>query len=402
LAIRMTAETDIQPHPTSEERAAVVRLCARLTGDPDAAQDLAQETLFLAWSHERELRDPAKRRQWVLGIARNVSLSWNRKRRRGATTPAPDALYGDRRTADPDDLAADEPEPMLELERGELAELLDRAMALLPPETRDVLVAKYIEESPHSEIAGRLGLSEGALKARLHRGRIALRRVLTTELHPEAAAHGLPVEGVERWEETRMWCVRCGRRRLMGRFDKDSPDGRFHLYCPDCHPDPDFTFSNTLIGHGHFRELLGNVRAYKPALSRLMVWVHGYYRQGLENGTVACVGCGRSARLRLHLPDTVPPYARGLRGLHVRCDGCAGVVCFEELSNLALSLPEARWFWREHPRIRTLPEREVKADGRPAVVTTFESVTDSARLEVVFSRETLRLLGVHGATDAGA
>ncbi len=39
------------------ERARLVRLCAKLTGDVDAAEDLAQETLFEAWRHAHKLRD---------------------------------------------------------------------------------------------------------------------------------------------------------------------------------------------------------------------------------------------------------------------------------------------------------------------------------------------------------
>jgi len=42
------------------ERARLVRLCARLTGDAGAAEDLAQETLLVAFQHEQALRDPAK------------------------------------------------------------------------------------------------------------------------------------------------------------------------------------------------------------------------------------------------------------------------------------------------------------------------------------------------------
>jgi DNA-directed RNA polymerase specialized sigma24 family protein len=53
-------------------RERLVRLCARLTGDPDAAEDLAQDALVVAW-HERErLRDPAAYNSWVVGIAANL------------------------------------------------------------------------------------------------------------------------------------------------------------------------------------------------------------------------------------------------------------------------------------------------------------------------------------------
>ena len=79
----------------------------------------------------------------------------------------------------------------LELERGELAHLLDQAMALLPPETRTILIERYINELPQAEVAARLGLSENLVAVRLHRGKLALRRVLSNELSQEMSSYGL-------------------------------------------------------------------------------------------------------------------------------------------------------------------------------------------------------------------
>jgi hypothetical protein len=54
-----------------------------------------------------------------------------------------------------------------ELERAKLAQLLDRAMARLTPETRALLVGRYIEQAAHAELTARLGLSAGQNVARL-------------------------------------------------------------------------------------------------------------------------------------------------------------------------------------------------------------------------------------------
>ena len=142
------------------ERAGLVRFCAYLTGNPHAAEDLAQETLFEAWRHAHELRDPGRRAQWLAGIARNVCRRWARSRaqelsRLNSAGPF-EALSLEHLPADDFDLEA-------ELERKELAELLDRALALIPPPMRDVLVSRYIEESPQKEVARRLGISEGTV-----------------------------------------------------------------------------------------------------------------------------------------------------------------------------------------------------------------------------------------------
>ena len=168
------------------ERARLVRFCAYLTGVPHAAEDLAQETLFEAWRHAHELRDPGRRAQWLAGIARNVCRRWARSRaqelsRLNSAGPF-EALSLEHLPADDFDLEA-------ELERKELAELLDRALALIPPPTRDVLVARYIEETPQKEVARRLGISERTVGVRLQRGKLYLRRMLTGTLIAEAAAY---------------------------------------------------------------------------------------------------------------------------------------------------------------------------------------------------------------------
>jgi hypothetical protein len=65
-------------------------------------------------------------------------------------------------------------------------------------------------------VALALGLSEGAVEARLHRGKLALRRLLTTELREDAAAYGLVAPERGAWQATRIWCLVCGQRRLWG------------------------------------------------------------------------------------------------------------------------------------------------------------------------------------------
>ena len=120
------------------ERARLVRLCASLTGNCDAAEDLAQETLVEAWRHAHKLYDPSGRDRWLAAIARNVCRRWLRARGRDLARCA----YGSRDAdaAEPVDGPVDELDVEVDLERHELAQLLDRALALLPPVTRQVLI----------------------------------------------------------------------------------------------------------------------------------------------------------------------------------------------------------------------------------------------------------------------
>ncbi len=384
---------------TSDERAQLVRLCARLVGDREAAEDLAQEALLEAWRNGHKLRDPGARAWWLAGIARNVCRRWLRAAGSERAHLARSITAGaaeDHETVAMLDLLPDNIDLELQLERDELATLLDRALALLPPATRDVLIAHYIRESPHAETAARLGVHEGAIKMRLRRGKLALRRVLTTELHEEAIAYGLVAPTNDAWEETRIWCPLCGGRRLLGRLRPNA--GEFALTCPDCAPLYGVRNAHPL-GSAWFRRVFGGVVGYRPALTRLMHWVDAHYRPALVGGTLACAGCGQPIPLRHQPPPEYAALLPSLRGVHARCDHCR-LTTDVRLSNLTLYLPEVRRFWRDHPRLRTLPARAIEADGRPALVLGFASVTDGARLDVVVARDTYATLAIHGHIDA--
>ena len=139
--------------------------------------------------------------------------------------------------------------------------------------------------------------------------------------------------------------------------------------------------------------LLTGAEGYRRALTKVMVWANNYYRSGLVDGSVTCMKCGRKAALQVGLPQDVPPSRREMHGVHVTC------VCqpsnFTTLTGLALYLPEGRRFWQEHPRIQTLPEREVEMDGRAALLISFESITEDARLDVVLSQDTFDVIRLH-------
>src|SRR4029450_13847686 len=59
----------------------LVRLCAHFTGDRDAAEDLAQETLIEAWRQQDRVYDWQGYSSWLSAIARNLSLRWIRQHR---------------------------------------------------------------------------------------------------------------------------------------------------------------------------------------------------------------------------------------------------------------------------------------------------------------------------------
>lgn len=383
LVTQLTDTSGLLPL-SAEDRARLVRLCAYLSGDREVAEDLAQETLLEAWRHAYKLREPSGYMAWLSAIARNVCLRHARRHGRElAHTALPTAEEVDA-LPDVEQQAADF-DLEIELERDELARLLDRALALLPTDTRQVLIARYVQETPVTEVAEQMGLSEGAVTMRLQRGKLALRRVLTNDLQQEAASYGLV--DADSWQETRIWCTDCGQRHLLGRF---TPEGEFALRCPTCSSEPDVYFSQTRMP-GLFK----GVKGYKAALSRILDWSDAYYRQALIARSARCVRCGYDSPIELHLTRFVPPSMQGRRGIDAGCPICK-LTNYESLSGMVLSLPEGRTFWKANSRIHTLPEREIDAGGEPGVLIRMESVDGRASLDTIFARADYRLVGVHG------
>ena len=371
----------------SSERARIVGLCASLTGNRDAAEDLAQEVFLEAWRSIERLRNPEQFSQWLSGIACNVCLRWTRKHARQLAHTQPDeGLELEEQLVADFDLE-------VELEHKELVELLDRALTALPSETRTVLVARYVEESSLAEVAERLGLQTGAVAMRLQRGKLALRRALSGELGKDLQEYG--VRQVNEWEETSIWCLRCGRYHLKGLF---KPDEDFlFLSCPQCGQHTESHFASTSES-GLFRGL----QRIKPAYSRLHSFIQHHYSRYLDGHSAPCLRCGRT------IPMHIVPSLKGLDiqpfpgswledsiGVYQRCEDCKWGD-WTSLDGLVLALPEGQSFLRACERTRELPQQEIEADGQAAIVTRFESITNQSRLEVVTARDTFRVLRING------
>jgi RNA polymerase sigma factor (sigma-70 family) len=365
---------------TPVERDYLLRLCAYLTGSADAAEDLTQETLIEAWRHEHNLRDPNRRMAWLGGIARNVCKRWQRSRL--AAVEQMDTLSHSDEPADTWDVEA-------ELERAELARLLDRAMALLPNETRMVLVARFIEELPHGEIGQRLNLSEGTVKVRVHRGKIALKRLLTTQFATELDGYHVPAEG-DAWQETRIWCMGCGSHRMLMRVATETDTVSFR--CPGCDPLPQVS-SNYPLSAPQFASVAPGVTRPSIILRRGQEWCREYFAGARAAGVLPCTRCGTPMRL-----EVIPPDESGLPKvltdrIQAFCTSCGDGASVSR-TGLVSVLPEVRELRQRETRVRLLPSRRLEAGGRPAVLTSIDSVAGSARIDVVTDVETYRVLTV--------
>jgi hypothetical protein len=220
---------------------------------------------------------------------------------------------------------------------------------------------------------------------RLTRGKIVLRRLLAAELRDEAVAHGLEASD-DAWRETRVWCTGCGRRRLQTR--REPPPGPVAFRCPACTPAG--TTSAFRLENPFFSRLLGGLVRPTAILARGGDWSRRYFAGGAGAEDVACTRCGRALRLRRYSHDR---DGRAGDGLYADCSSCGEQVS-SSVRGLALALPEVRRFGREHPRSKAVPPRAVAFAGVPAILVRHEDVLGSAGAEVVFERDTLRVLHV--------
>ncbi len=146
------------------------------------AEDAAQETVIKVYQNLKNFRGDARFRTWVLSIARNEGLGRLRK----AASRREDSLDAetDEQTGDytPAVLTSWREVPYEALERKELGALLRQAVESLPEIYRNVVLLRDIEEMDVRETAAALGVTEGAVKVRLHRARALLQRELAPKL----------------------------------------------------------------------------------------------------------------------------------------------------------------------------------------------------------------------------
>lgn len=146
-------------------------------GDPFLCQDAAQETFIKAYRYLAGLRNPDKFPAWLARIARNVSVSMLRTRRRELDARRRWELEPAAGTYDRSD-----PSDVSERPASDRGDSLRASLQELSPNDRESLVLFYLEGKSIHESAALLDISEGAMKTRLYRARQALRGLLDEHL----------------------------------------------------------------------------------------------------------------------------------------------------------------------------------------------------------------------------
>ncbi len=141
-----------------------------LTRDRDISEDLVQMVFYRILKYRHTYRDEGKFSAWIYHLARKVAADHFNSRR--GRSPGP-AANGE--PASLEDIPDSTPTPAARVATSDELALLDRALASLPTEQRELLVLARFQELSHEEIARLFDTTVGAVKVRVHRAFHALR-----------------------------------------------------------------------------------------------------------------------------------------------------------------------------------------------------------------------------------
>jgi len=160
---------------------AVYRFALRLSGNPDEAADLVQETFLRAYRAWDQYSAGTRARSWLFTICRNLFLRGRERAGRHDRVVAQETA-GDGPAGAPDAV-----NPLWSVDGGDpegaffgtlVDETVTRAIDALPEDFRQAVVLSDVEGLSYAEIAEVLGVPVGTVKSRLFRGRRQLQQVL--------------------------------------------------------------------------------------------------------------------------------------------------------------------------------------------------------------------------------
>lgn len=158
---------------------AVFRLCYLLLGDPDDAEDIAQETFLRAWRHLRRFDSTRPLRPWLLSIA--AHLASNRRRSAGRYLSALMRAFRN----EPASSTSLEEKSTQQMQAGELWKAVQR----LSTSDQQVIYLRYFLELSVAETAQALEVAEGTVKSRLSRALERLREIVQQDFSALLEGH---------------------------------------------------------------------------------------------------------------------------------------------------------------------------------------------------------------------
>ena len=203
-------------------RSRVWALCLRMTGNPDDAEDLTQETFVRMFQKLDTFRGESAFCTWLRRIAINVVLlrfqkaSWRRERSIEELTEV-NPLTG---CPHKREFGQIDTELMETVDR--IA--LQRAISQLPPGFRAVFILHDVEGYEHVEISRLMGCSVGTSKSQLHKARLKMRELLEQSPMEEPPSHRTAAVLVAHKSEGRLPVVLHFSHASPQRFSSSASD----------------------------------------------------------------------------------------------------------------------------------------------------------------------------------
>lgn len=155
-----------------EYQTAVFNLTYRMLGEPQEAEDAAQEAFLRAYANLSRYDPQRSFKTWLLSIASNHCIDRLRKRRLTWIAIEEEGM------APHPNLVSKEVGPEEAFTDGERSAEMQEMLAKIPPDYRSVVVLRYWYDMSYAEIAETLETTESAIKSRLFRARQALAKVI--------------------------------------------------------------------------------------------------------------------------------------------------------------------------------------------------------------------------------
>lgn len=190
LSLARDGEREAREELARRVRRPAYLLALQLTGRPDLAQDIAQDSLLRFFQHLDRFDPDRPVEPWLYQIVRN-RVRDVRRRERLRRMESLDAWREQGRSETADGSA----DTSREAERHELQRHIWRAISEMSEAHREILVLRDYHDLAYSEIAEVLSIPQGTVMSRLHAARKSLREILTAD--PQFGSADRPAGGAE-------------------------------------------------------------------------------------------------------------------------------------------------------------------------------------------------------------
>ncbi len=154
----------------------IVNILYRFTRNYEDAVDLAQETFIHAFRGLERFKGESTFFTWLYRIAFNQAFSYRRSQKR---RPLAQTLSsGEESRGIPEVASNPTSNPVQRAEQKELQRLIEEALSRIEDLLREAIILRDIEGLSYEEISEILSVSLGAVKTRIHRARMRLRKEL--------------------------------------------------------------------------------------------------------------------------------------------------------------------------------------------------------------------------------